>query len=310
MATSKSINIVIIGTLDTKLAEFLYLRSQILDANPSINIILVDAGRSATTHDAITITQPEVYQHAVGSEGASSKTLGSLPRGEVIKTMIKGATSVVKGLLDISNDGGGEGGGKGVHGVVSLGGSGGTSIAAAVMRSLPLMLPKLIVSTVASGDTSSYVAESDITMMYSVVDIAGLNEVLRTVIRNAALAIAGMAQGYYEVQRATAMTGRALHDRKKGIGITMFGVTTPAANVARRFLDAQGFEVYVFHATGAGGRASKYLIAYWRTILVSIHAYIPRRQFDLMQCIWQYNLERKQQLAEENPNLRESVTCC
>jgi uncharacterized protein (UPF0261 family) len=261
MATSKNINVVVIGTLDTKLAEFLYLRSQILEANPLINVILVDAGRSATTHEAITITQPEVYQRAVDSEGANSKTLESLPRGEVVNTMIRGATIIVKELLDVHNDAGGKGGRKGVHGVVSLGGSGGTSIAAAVMRSLPLTLPKLIVSTVASGDTSSYVAESDITMMYSVVDIAGLNEVLRTVIRNAALAIAGMAQGHYEVQHTTAMTGRALHDRKKGIGITMFGVTTPAANVARRFLDAQGFEVYVFHATGAGGRASKYLIA-------------------------------------------------
>ncbi|KAI0474691.1 hypothetical protein F4859DRAFT_514540 [Xylaria cf. heliscus] len=241
---SQVVNIIVVGTFDTKLDEHLYLRSQILDANPAINVILVDAGRSETHHEAITVSQPEVYKRS-----GHVDSLQSAPRGEVIKTMIKGATGVIEDLFNKGD----------VHGIVSLGGSGGTSIAAAVMRGLPLTLPKLIVSTVASGDTSSYIGETDITMMYSVVDIAGMNDVLRAVIANAAAAIAGMAQSYAS-KSATSQSATANKTRKKAIGITMFGVTTPAVDVARRELDAQGFEVYVFHATGAGGRAMERLI--------------------------------------------------
>ncbi|KAI0410132.1 hypothetical protein F4802DRAFT_543523 [Xylaria palmicola] len=241
---AQAVNVVVVGTLDTKLAEHLHLRSEILAASPSISVVLIDAGRSETHHEAITVHQSEVYKRS--GEGRS---LQSLPRGEVIKAMIKGAASVVKDLFDQGS----------VHGVVSLGGSGGTSIAAAVMRELPLTLPKLIVSTVASGDTSSYVAESDITMMHSVVDVAGLNEVSRAVISNAAAAIAGMAQSY--ASRSAATPGpKGGETRKRSIGVTMFGVTTPAVDVARRHLDTLGYDVYVFHATGAGGRAMERLV--------------------------------------------------
>ncbi|KAI0198559.1 hypothetical protein F4808DRAFT_256390 [Astrocystis sublimbata] len=243
--TETAASVVVVGTLDTKLDEHLYLRSQILESNPSINVVLVDAGRSETHHEAITISQPEVYKRS-GHDGGAVQ---SLPRGELITTMINGARAVIKELVDAGK----------VHGVVSLGGSGGTSIASAVMRELPLTLPKLIVSTVASGDTSSYVGETDITMMYSVVDIAGLNEVLRAVVANAAAAIAGMAQSYAS-RGAASEAPKDGKTRKKGIGITMFGVTTPAVDVARHYLDAQGYEVYVFHATGAGGRAMERLI--------------------------------------------------
>ncbi|KAI1183852.1 hypothetical protein F5B17DRAFT_108843 [Nemania serpens] len=238
-------SIVIIGTLDTKLAEHLYLRSQILESNPSINVILIDAGRSETRHEAITVSQHEVHKRS-----RHSGPLDSLPRGEVIRTMTEGTKSVVSDFFAEGR----------VHGIVSLGGSGGTSIAAAVMRELPLTVPKLIVSTVASADTSSYVAETDITMMYSVVDIAGLNEVLRAVIGNAAAAIAGMARAYAARDARARAAGGAETRRRKGIGITMFGVTTPTVDVARRELDARGFEVYVFHATGAGGRAMERLV--------------------------------------------------
>ncbi|KAI0539561.1 hypothetical protein GGR58DRAFT_464030 [Xylaria digitata] len=240
----RTLNIIAVGTLDTKLAEYLYLRSQILQVNPSINVILVDAGRSETHHEAITVSQPEVYKHS-----GDTRSLQSLPRGEVIKAMIKGAKSVIGDFLNEGN----------LHGVVALGGSGGTSIAAAAMRWLPLALPKLIVSTVASGDTSSYIGESDITMMYSVVDIAGLNDVLRDVVGNAAAAIAGMAQRYAS-RDTTTLAGIGSDAKKKCVAITMFGVTTPAATVAQRRLETMGFEVYVFHATGAGGRAMERLL--------------------------------------------------
>ncbi|KAI0512969.1 hypothetical protein F5B22DRAFT_281985 [Xylaria bambusicola] len=242
MTGQKPVTIVAIGTLDTKLVEYLYLRSQILEADPSINVILIDAGRAAIQHEAITVSQPEVLKASSASDGS----LESLPRGEVVATMIDGAKRVIG---DLVNEGK-------VHGVIALGGSGGTSIAAATMRELPLTLPKLIVSTVASGDTSSYVAESDITMMYSVVDIAGLNDVLRAVITNAAVAIAGMARGY--AVRCATPTGSEV--RKKCVAVTMFGVTTPAVTVARQRLEEMGFEVYVFHATGAGGRSMERLL--------------------------------------------------
>ncbi|KAI1282653.1 hypothetical protein F5Y07DRAFT_385978 [Xylaria sp. FL0933] len=241
MAEQKAITIVAVGTLDTKLAEYLYLRSQILEVDPSINVVLIDAGRSETHHEAITISQPEVHKRS-----GASDSLQSLPRGEVVKTMIEGTNNVIKDLLKEGN----------VHGVVALGGSGGTSIASAAMRWLPLTLPKLIVSTVASGDTSSYVAESDITMMYSVVDIAGLNDVLRAIIANAAAAIVGMARSH--AARNAAGTGS--ETKKKCVAISMFGVTTPAVTVARRHLEERGYEVYVFHATGAGGRAMERLL--------------------------------------------------
>ncbi|KAI1077712.1 hypothetical protein F5B20DRAFT_551115 [Whalleya microplaca] len=240
---SPETSIAVIGTLDTKLPEYLYLRSQILHHAPSANVVLIDAGRSPTNHEAITVPQPEVLK-ASGYQGEDGP-LQSLPRGQVVKTMTSGAIRTVRQLHAQGQ----------IQAIIALGGSGGTSIAAAVMRELPLTFPKLIVSTVASGDTSSYVAESDITMMYSVVDIAGLNEVLKAVVENAAAAIVGMAKAYVERGRR-AKTGT----EKKGIGITMFGVTTKGVEAARAWLENQGFEVYVFHATGAGGRAMERLV--------------------------------------------------
>ncbi|KAI0595523.1 hypothetical protein F4775DRAFT_568666 [Biscogniauxia sp. FL1348] len=243
MATA-SVSIIVIGTLDTKLDEFLYLRSRILEHDPSINVVLIDAGRTAVAHEAISIPQAKVLE-ASGYRGRN-ENLESLPRGEVIKTMAEGATEIVKRLQTHGR----------MHAIISLGGSGGTSIAATVMRALPLLIPKLIVSTVASGDTSSYVAESDITMMYSVVDIAGLNKVLRAVVDNAAAAIVGMAKTY-AARSLKGGTGK----KRRSVGLTMFGVTTTAVDNVRRWLGCQGqYEAYVFHATGAGGRAMERLI--------------------------------------------------
>ncbi|KAI2627950.1 hypothetical protein GGS26DRAFT_592096 [Hypomontagnella submonticulosa] len=238
------IAIAVIGTLDTKLEEFLYLRSRILQHDSSIDVILIDAGRSVVDHEAITIGQQHVLK-ASGFEG-DGDALKALPRGDLIKTMTRGAISVVRQIQERDE----------IQAIIGLGGSGGTSIASAVMRELPLAFPKLIVSTVASSDTSSYVAETDITMMYSVVDIAGMNEVLKAVVDNAAGAIVGMAK-VYDSRAKNSQTGAGA--RKKGVGITMFGVTTKGVDAARRWLESRGFEVYVFHATGAGGRAMERL---------------------------------------------------
>lgn len=136
-----------------------------------------------------------------------------------------------------------------VAGVIGIGGSGGTALITAAMRALPIGVPKLMVSTVASGNTAPYVDCSDLTMMYSVVDVAGLNVVSRRVLANAAHAMAGMVAH----QPPAGQTRPAL-------GMTMFGVTTPCVTAVREALEARGFDPLVFHATGAGGRAMEKLV--------------------------------------------------
>ncbi|KAI0881332.1 uncharacterized protein GGS22DRAFT_172947 [Annulohypoxylon maeteangense] len=241
MASSR-ISIAVIGTFDTKLDEFLYLRSRILEYDSSVNVILIDAGRSQVEHEAITVRQHDVLE-ASGFRG----NLQSLPRSDLVRTMISGAKAVIRRLENRGE----------IQAIIGLGGSYGTTITSTVMQALPVTFPKLIVSTVASSDTSSYVRETDITMMYSVVDIAGLNEVLKAVVDNAATAIVGMAKAY--CKRASSRPTEINHI-KKGVGITMFGVTTKGVDVARKWLESNGFEVYVFHATGAGGRAMERLL--------------------------------------------------
>jgi uncharacterized protein (UPF0261 family) len=135
-----------------------------------------------------------------------------------------------------------------LDGILALGGSGGSSIAARAMRALPVGVPKLLVSTVASGDTRPYVGAVDVTMMYSVVDIAGINRVSARILANAAAAIAGMAQVSLPQDE-----GRPL------VAATMFGVTTPCVTAARERLEELGYEVLVFHATGAGGQSMEAL---------------------------------------------------
>lgn len=135
-------------------------------------------------------------------------------------------------------------------GIISCGGSGGTSLVTPGMRALPVGVPKVMVSTVAAGDVSMYVGTSDIFMYPSIVDVAGLNSISTKIFTNAALAIAGMVK--FEVNKAV--------EKKPLIAASMFGVTTPCVNQAREFLERQGYEVLVFHATGAGGKAMEGLI--------------------------------------------------
>ncbi len=136
-----------------------------------------------------------------------------------------------------------------VAGVIGIGGSGGTVLITTAMRALPIGLPKLMVSTVASGNVAPYVGSSDITMMYSVVDIAGLNAVSRRVLGNAAHAMAGMVQ--HPIPAA---------NDKPTLAMTMFGVTTPCVTAVRETLEAEGFDCLVFHATGTGGRSMEKLV--------------------------------------------------
>lgn len=135
-------------------------------------------------------------------------------------------------------------------GIISIGGSGGTSLATPAMQALPLGVPKVMVSTMASGDTSPYVGTSDIVMMPSVVDVEGLNDVSKVIFSNAANAIAGMVENRKEIE----------NDGKPLLAATMFGVTTPCIKAAKDYLEEQGYEVLVFHATGTGGRCMESLI--------------------------------------------------
>ena len=136
-----------------------------------------------------------------------------------------------------------------VAGVIGIGGSGGTALITAAMRALDIGLPKIMVSTVASGNTAPYVDCNDITMMYSVVDVAGLNSVSRRILANAAHAIAGMVSHTVE-----------LAEVRPTIAMTMFGVTTPCLDAVRKSLEHDGYDCLVFHATGAGGRAMERLV--------------------------------------------------
>jgi len=173
------VTIALIGTLDTKLEEFLYLKSRI-KALPHTEMIIIDVGRHPTVHAAISISHLDLFFRYGISD--TPKSTSDLPRNEVLDVMSSLATACVRDLYEQ----------KKIHGIISTGGSGGTSIAATVMRdALPIGFLKLILSTVASGDTGPIIGETDITLMYSVVDISGLNSLLKIVLSNAAGAIVG-----------------------------------------------------------------------------------------------------------------------
>ncbi|HYI23885.1 MAG TPA: Tm-1-like ATP-binding domain-containing protein, partial [Thermomicrobiales bacterium] len=230
--------VVLVGTLDTKGTEYGFLRDRIRESG--CEVILVDAGILGDP-----LITPDVDREAVAAAGGANlaELVAARDRGDAVAAMARGATSIINELFA----------GGHLHGVMGLGGSGGSSLISQAMQVLPVGVPKLIVSTVASGDTSPYVGAVDITMMYSVVDISGINRISSRILQNAAGAIAGMASSY---EKATAQA-----DERPLVGATMFGVTTPAVTTARARLEELGYEVVVFHATGTGGRSMEALVA-------------------------------------------------
>ncbi|KAK5994359.1 MFS-type transporter kojT [Cladobotryum mycophilum] len=236
--------VVVIGTCDTKLSELLFLRDQILE-NGNVKTILIDVGRYPVNDDAINIPQTELL-----SKYGAGVEIENLTRGQYIEHISNCASEAVKDLYQRGD----------LHGIVSAGGSGNTSLVAAVMRKvLPVGFPKLIVSTMASGDTGPTVGETDIALMYSVVDIAGLNHILRQILGNAGASIAAAALSY--AKRRTSNENTRLGSSKKRVGITMFGVTTPGVDAIRSHLETNyPIETYVFHATGSGGRAMEQFV--------------------------------------------------
>ena len=236
--------VLLIGTCDTKLEELLYVRSHMLQN--SIDVKLMDVGRQTIAHRDIDYTHSEILSHL-----PVQPEMESMERGQIIETIASAASDLVHELYFQHV----------IAGAICIGGSGGTSLGASIMRSaLPFGFPKLIVSTVASGNVSNFVGETDITMMHSVVDIAGQNPMLQTVLENAAGMICGAAKAYIDRLERRQKANENSDSRKKRVAITMFGVTTPAADAARDHLESNGYEVFVFHATGIGGRAMEKLI--------------------------------------------------
>ncbi|MEV4177771.1 Tm-1-like ATP-binding domain-containing protein [Nonomuraea sp. NPDC049709] len=247
--------VLLLGTFDTKGGEYAYVRDLVTAAGQEV--VLLDAGVMGTPS-----LTPDVTAAAVAEAGGSGleQLRSAGDRGAALRVMAGGAVAVARDLYARGR----------LSGVLALGGSGGSSIAAAVMAALPVGLPKLLVSTMAGGDVSAYVGQSDVTLMYSVVDVAGINSISRQILGNAAAAIAAMSAAYDARAAAGHPGGARQDDRRPGearqddrplVAATMFGVTTPAVDAARARLEELGYEVLVFHATGSGGRAMEALVA-------------------------------------------------
>lgn len=223
----------VVGTADTKGSELLYVRDLVRAAGAET--VLVDVGTSGEEPPEIgvDVSARTVARHHPEGDAA---VFGD-DRGESVTAMSRALEAYLGQVADVG-------------GVLGLGGSGGTALITPAMRALPIGVPKVMVSTVASGDVSAYVGPADIAMMYSVTDVAGINRISRTVLGNAAHAVAGMA----------AHTPPPSADDRPAVGLTMFGVTTPAVTQVVELL-GKGVEPLVFHATGTGGRSLEKLVA-------------------------------------------------
>ena len=227
--------IAVLGTFDTKGEEHGYVAELIRERGHQV--LLIDAGSLDPPTIAPDVTREELVA-ATGTDFAAF--VHRRDRGEAVKIMSEGAAIVVAKLAAE----------KKIHGIISLGGGGGTAIGTAAMRALPVGFPKLMVSTLAASENVPvYIGVKDVVMMPSVVDVAGLNRISRPIFANATGAICGMV----EAKAPPA-------DDKPIIAASMFGNTTDCVNQAKLILEEAGYEVLIFHATGTGGRAMESLI--------------------------------------------------
>ncbi|MCP8939667.1 Tm-1-like ATP-binding domain-containing protein [Alsobacter sp. SYSU M60028] len=226
--------IFIAGTADTKAAELAFLGEIVRAAG--LDPLVVDL---STTPHAARVDIPASEVAACHPNGVEAVFTGD--RGSAVAAMGEAFAAFMAARRDD------------VLAALGIGGSGGTAIVAQGFRALPVGTPKLIVSTVASGQVAPYVGPSDIAMMYSVTDLAGLNRISRVILANAAHAVAGMAKG-----RLQATGGDAAAETKPAIGLTMFGVTTPCVRQVTEALQDR-FDCLVFHATGTGGQSMEKL---------------------------------------------------
>ncbi len=228
--------VVLIGALDTKGREFAFVKGLI--EGQGLNTLVVDFGVMGSPEFAPQVTRDEV---AVAGGSTIPYLSSGEHKDEAMQTMAQGLAAIVRRLYDEGK----------LDGILGMGGTGGTSIATTAMRALPVGVPKLMVSTVGGGDVSGYAGTKDITFMPSIVDVAGINSISRAIFTNAAGAISGMVK----------VEAPAASDVKPLVTASMFGNTTQAVDRARAAVEANGYEVLVFHATGAGGRAMESLIA-------------------------------------------------
>jgi len=225
-----------VATMDTKGHELAFVADRLRAAG--VAVVTVDVGTMSLPAVPADVDRKKVADcHPTASSRAVA--LSHSDRGQAIAAMSQALECFLRSEFEMGR----------LAGVIGIGGSGGTALITPAMQALPIGVPKLMVSTVASGNTAPYVGSSDITLMYSVVDVSGLNAVSRRVLGNAAGAMAGMVRNQGPPDAG-----------KPALGMTMFGVTTPCVTSVREALEGQGFDCLVFHATGTGGQAMEKLV--------------------------------------------------
>ena len=229
--------IAIAGTFDTKGKEFLYVKGLVEELG--IRPFMIHTGVFDPAFE-VDVTNEEIAA-AAGQD--IKEIVKRKDRAMATEALSKGMQKLVPKLYKEGK----------FDGILSFGGSGGTSLVTPAMRELPIGVPKVMVSTMASGNVAQYVGTSDIVMMPSIVDVAGLNKISKLIFSNAVLAIAGMVNCRENLKPDTAVA-------KPLVAASMFGVTTPCVNYAKDYLEEQGYEVLVFHATGTGGKTMDALI--------------------------------------------------
>lgn len=237
--TSDGDNVVlVVGTFDTKAEELRFIRDELLSA--AVKVRTVDVSTSGKPSSA------DVPPHQVAAyHGKGPNAVFTNDRGQSVREM----TVALEAWIGRQ---------RGIAGVISAGGSGGTALVTPAMRQLPIGLPKVMISTVASGDVRQYVGPSDILMMYSVTDVQGINSISRKVLANGAHAIAGMVKSAPNAAAPTRRRSKLSSDLP-AVGLTMFGVTTPCVQQIVRQLESQ-YDCLVFHATGVGGQSMEKLV--------------------------------------------------
>lgn len=228
--------IAILGAFDTKGVEFAFLKAEI--EKRGCRTFMINVGVLGNGPFIVDVSAEIV---ATAGGGNLAALAAARDRGEAMTVMTRGAAVIARKYYDEGR----------FDGIISMGGGGGTVMGTSAMRSLPVGVPKLMVTTLASGDTSPYVGTADIILLPSIVDVAGLNRISRTIFANAAGAICGMVTG--EKVESTVQ-------ERPLIAATMFGNTTRAVDNARKIMEENGYEVLVFHASGTGGRTLEMLI--------------------------------------------------
>ncbi|MBI3875086.1 MAG: Tm-1-like ATP-binding domain-containing protein [Verrucomicrobia bacterium] len=230
--------IAVLGTMDSKGEEHAFVAELI--RRRGHRVLVVDTGTMGEPK-----LKPDSTRREIADAGGVhlAALVAKNDRGEAVAAMSRGAPIVLARLAAERR----------IDGVISLGGGGGTAISTAAMRALPVGFPKLMVSTLASGNTAQYVGVKDIVMFPAIVDVAGLNRISRQILTRAAGAICGMVE-------SAAVSGSSASDDKPVIVASQFGNTTACVDHARKLLEAAGYEVLVFHATGTGGRTMESLI--------------------------------------------------